>query len=56
MKKKIAIIGYGGQGAWHARQLLKTLDGREELFISLEEVRRVLQTMELPLNLREPAR
>lgn len=24
MKKKIAIIGYGGQGAWHARQLLKS--------------------------------
>ena len=24
MKKKIAIIGYGGQGCWHCRQILKS--------------------------------
>ena len=23
-KKKIAVIGYGGQGAWHCKQILKS--------------------------------
>ena len=21
MKKKVAVVGYGGQGAWHTRQI-----------------------------------
>ena len=40
MKKNIAVIGYGGQGAWHCKQILTSDVAQLAGIYDIKEVRR----------------